>query len=133
MRVMSFGLGDGCDSSLITSIAEAGKGTATIVNDNSSTLNGDIIRALGKAMEPMLCDTSFGFHGEMSALQDYGRNALITSMKVMPVEEFDRITFRFKARDAETGQQLDLNFTKADFKIIEGDMGASLLKLAIFK
>ena len=51
------------------------------------------MRALGTAMEPMLVDTKFGFNGQMSMLEDYKRNALITAMKVMPAEQLEEIRF----------------------------------------
>lgn len=91
---MSFGLGD-CDEDLVMKIAYAGRGTHTIAKDKSNTLNGDVVRALGSAMEPMLCDTQFGFNGQMSDQMDYKRNYLITAMKLMPVEQLEEIKFQF--------------------------------------
>lgn len=54
MRVFTFGLGSDCDKYLVTNVARAGRGTYTIVNDGASDLNGQVIRALSKAMEPSL-------------------------------------------------------------------------------
>lgn len=46
VRVFSFGLGDGCDKSLVENSARAGRGTSTILMDNDPSLNGLVIKAL---------------------------------------------------------------------------------------
>ena len=54
MRVFTFGLGSGCDVDLVRQMAEAGRGTCSIVKDGAADLNGQVIRALQNAMEPSL-------------------------------------------------------------------------------
>lgn len=45
-RVFTFGLGSGCDKSLITKVAQAGRGSYTFVRDGGEDLNGQVVRAL---------------------------------------------------------------------------------------
>lgn len=45
-RVYSFGLGSGCDRTLVRDVARMGRGTSTIVEDNAHNLNGLVIQAL---------------------------------------------------------------------------------------
>ena len=130
---MSFGLGRDCDADLVKKIAEAGNGTHTLTDDRSTTLNGDVIRALGFAMQPTLYDAQFGFNGEMSAIQNYGRNNLIAVTKVIPVEQLEDVRFEFRAVDSESGKELDMRFGRGDFRQVDGEEGESLVKLGIFK
>ena len=73
-RVFSFGLGEGCDTYLVTNVARAGRGTSTLVKDNDPNLNGLVVRALASAMEPSLCDTQYGFNGQLSQPEELYRN-----------------------------------------------------------
>ena len=117
IRVFSFGLGSGCDTNLVTSVARAGRGTYTLVRDNDPNLNGLVIRALQNAMEPSLFDTSYGFGPElMSAPEEIYRNTLIFATKLMSREEFSALEFFFKTKSEDTREALDLHFTRADFQ-----------------
>ena len=42
-RVYSFGLGSGCDRTMVHDVARMGRGTSTIVEDNAPNLNGLVI------------------------------------------------------------------------------------------
>ena len=46
VRVFTFGLGSGCDVDLVRRTAQAGRGSCSLVEDNSYDLNGQVIRAL---------------------------------------------------------------------------------------
>ena len=46
IRVFTFGLGSGCDVDLVRRTAQAGRGSCSLVKDNSFDLNGLVIRAL---------------------------------------------------------------------------------------
>lgn len=93
VRVFSFGLGSGCDKNLVKKVAQAGRGTHTIVQDGDPNLNGLVIRALSNAMEPSLCDTKFGFNGELCNGEEMYRNSLLFASKIMTTNEFEEMRF----------------------------------------
>ena len=98
IRVFTFGLGQGCDRDLVTKVAQAGRGTHTIVEDGSADLNGKVIRALGNAIEPSLKGVKFGWNGTpLSNEKEVFRNTLISSTKLCSAEEFESISFFFKS------------------------------------
>ena len=53
-RIHTFGVGDNCDKKMVTDIANAGRGSCSIIRDNSSVLNSHVIEALNNAYEPSL-------------------------------------------------------------------------------
>lgn len=61
IRVFSFGLGSGCDEHLVKMMAQAGRGTSTIVKDGGDELRGSVIRALSNAMKPSLNGVKYGW------------------------------------------------------------------------
>mmetsp|Transcript_46453 Transcript_46453/g.61536 ORF Transcript_46453/g.61536 Transcript_46453/m.61536 type:complete len:162 (-) Transcript_46453:1061-1546(-) len=129
-RVYSFGLGSGCDRNLVTKVAQAGRGTSTIVKDNDPNLNGLVIKALSAAMEPSLQDVEYGFNGTLSSPEELYRNIMVSESALMSQEEFDKLTFDFKAKASEHKEALDLKFTKADFRRVEGKAAKDLFKIA---
>ena len=133
MRVFSFGLGNGCDTHLVTQVARAGRGSYTIVKDKDPQLNGLVIRALASAMEPSLCNTRFGFNGELCEPQELYRNSLVLASKLMSQDEFTNLKFSFKTKAEDTHEALDLEFSKADFQQVQGEAAAqNLFKMAVF-
>ena len=64
-RVYSFGLGSGCDKTLVHDVARMGRGTSTIVEDDAPNLNGLVVQALKNAMQPSLGDVEFGYNGAL--------------------------------------------------------------------
>lgn len=89
VRVFSFGIGSGCDVNLVTNSARAGRGTYTLVKDGDPNLNGLVIRALGSAMEPSLCETVYGFNGALSQAEEIYRNSVIFDTTLMTNEAFE--------------------------------------------
>lgn len=65
------------------------------MKDGDSNLNGLVVRALSNAMEPSLCDTKYGFNGEMSEGEEMFRNSLVVSTKLMSEQEFSQLSFKF--------------------------------------
>ena len=130
IRVFSFGLGSGCDASLVGRAAAAGRGFSTIVEDNATNLNGLVIRALSAAMEPSLRGAQHGFNGAYSPGTELYRNRLVCDAALMNQEAFANLTFGFKAQPSEAGEGMDLTFGKADFRKVEGPAAADLLKIA---
>ena len=62
IRTHTFGIGTGCDEYMVKETAKAGRGSYSLVKDNSSELNAKVINALSKAFEPSLkgCELRFG-------------------------------------------------------------------------
>ena len=96
--MFTFGLGAGCDRNLVAKMAEAGRGTHTIVEHGSADLNGQVIRALSYAMEPSLKGASYGWNGKSLKAEELFRNTLVSSTKLCSAAEFERLTFFFKAQ-----------------------------------
>ena len=131
--MFSFGLGEGCDRNLVTKVAEAGRGTSTIVRDNDPNLNGLVIRALSNAMEASLRDTSYGFNGNSTVKEsEVYRNTLIYDSRLMSAAEFDALKFNFKATEEQTKETLDLTFSKDDFREVTGQAAQMLFKMAVY-
>lgn len=66
MRVHTFGIGSGCDRTLVKETALAGRGSASFAGDGSSDLRGLVIKALKNASQPSLkeCVLSWGNDAE---------------------------------------------------------------------
>ena len=62
IRTHTFGIGSGCDKKMVIDVAKAGRGSQSLVLDNSSELNSKVISALANAFEPSLkgCKLIFG-------------------------------------------------------------------------
>ena len=54
IRTHTFGIGHRCDERLVIDVANAGRGSHSIVLDNSKELNSKVILALARAFEPSL-------------------------------------------------------------------------------
>jgi len=133
MRVFSFGLGNGCDTHLVTQVARAGRGTYTIVKDKDPQLNGLVIRALASAMEPSLSNSRYGFNGQLCEPEELYRNSLVLASKLMTREEFTNPKFSFLTKAEDTQEALNLEFSKADFQQVQGETAAqNLFKFVAF-
>ena len=87
----------------MTKVALAGRGTHTIVKDGGADLNGQVIRALGNAIEPSLKGAQYGWNGTPISNEEVFRNTLISSTKLCSAAEFESISFFFKTEwDLET-------------------------------
>ena len=93
IRVFTFGLGHDCDKQMVKDVAAAGRGTSTLVGDNDPNLNGLVIKALSNAMEPSLCDTQYGFNGNISDAKEVFRNTLIMDSRILSQNEFNELKF----------------------------------------
>lgn len=116
-------------------MAQAGRGTHTIAEDNSAELNGQVIRALSHSMEPSLKNATYGWNGKpLSQQADIFRSTLISSTKFCDASEFESLRFFFKSQaESATGQPIDLTFSKVDFRKVENATTAEgLFKLAVY-
>ena len=134
-RVFSFGLGAGCDADLLTSVARAGRGTFTSLDEGSADLNDKVNQCLSNSMEPRLKGAQFGWSGENVNHKDIQYNTLVSLTRLCSRSEFESIQFFFRSEEdpAEQLEMIDLTFTKADFKRIEDEEAAQgLFKMAVF-
>ena len=62
IRIHTFGIGSGCDSEMVRKIANMGRGSCSLVDDDINNLNGLVVAALAQASEPSLkaCKIIFG-------------------------------------------------------------------------
>ena len=117
-RIHTFGIGSGCDKNLIKGVAKAGRGSHSLVSDTSSDLNGLVIRALRRAIEPSLKNCKLGWFGEYIDCGEVFRNQLCTFFKIIPKEKFESLKVYFRCEeDPITKGKINLQFNNADFKV----------------
>ena len=74
------------------------------------------------------------FLGDADKKEELFRNTLVNQCKLIEADQLDQVEFYFKTQpDPQTGEQIDLTFTRADFVEIEGDAAESLIKTAVNK
>ena len=85
-------------------------------------------------MEPSFQVTRCNFKGESYSGEELFRNTLVNKTKLIKTNELDGIEFYFETKpDPQTGEKIDLTFTKADFVELSGQAGESLIKRAAYK
>jgi len=130
LRVHTFGIGNGCDVEMVKKMAEAGRGSCSLVGDDVDNLNGLVVTALARASEPSLkgCTIKFGnFLNEK--LGEVFRSQLLTYCRIIPRAEFEDLTLHFTCeKDPVTGQPIDFKYTSAHFDKVEEGFG--LFKVA---
>ena len=109
-RVFSFGLGSGCDKHLVKQVAQAGRGSHTIVEDGCSELNGLVINALSNAMEPSLKDSQISWNGKVESKKELFRNTLLYSTHLTNELDFQRVSFAFVTSSADNKESINLDF-----------------------
>ena len=89
--VHTVGIGDGCDKKMLVNTAKEGRGSCSLIKDDESEsfLNGKIISALQKALEPALehCTLSWelngGLHLPKTELNTIFRNQLVHEIRIL--------------------------------------------------
>lgn len=74
IRIHTFGIGNGCDANMVERMAQKGRGSCSLVGDNSDNLNGLVITALKRASEPSLQGCSFAFGEQREEIGEMFRN-----------------------------------------------------------
>ena len=82
------------------------------------------------AMEPSLCDTKYGFNGELSEDTELFRNNLLADATIIDAALLDEIKFTFNTKEAESREALNLEFNRVDFTEVQGEAGEALFKMA---
>lgn len=130
IRTHTFGIGTGCDSHMVIKTANAGRGSHSLVMDNSSELNAKVINALAKAFEPSLKRCTIRFGSKTENLNEVFRNQKIFRSTIISKAEFNDFKFNFESElDPVTNASISLDFDSSSFKKIEN----SSLAKAIFK
>ena len=100
--MFSFGLGSGCDIDLLTSVARAGRGTFTRLDEGSADLNDKVNQTLSNAMEPSLKGAQYGWSSENVNHKVIYHNSLISLTKLCSKSEFESIQFFFRSEEDPT-------------------------------
>ena len=111
IRTHTFGIGSGCDKHMVTETAKAGRGSHSLVMDNSSELNAKVINALAKAFEPSLKGCAIKFGSKFESLNEVFRNQKIFRSAIISKAEFDDFKFNFESElDPVTNAPISLEF-----------------------
>ena len=98
-------------------MAKAGRGSHSLVSDNSSDLNGLVIKALSRAIEPSLKNCKLSWFGENIDCGEVFRNQLCTFFKIIPKEKFNSLKVDFSCEeDPITKDKINLQFTSENFE-----------------
>ena len=134
IRTFSFGVSNDADAWFVRTAADAGRGTATMVQDDDPNMSGKVVKALATSMEPSLRDVQYGFNESLCTPKELYRNTLVRSQKIIMESEFENIKFSLKAKPSGDGvaqEQIDLTFTKNDFVEVEANQADHIIKMAI--
>ena len=91
IRTHTFGIGQGCDEQMVIDVAKAGRGSHSLVLDNSNELNSKVILALARAFEPSLKGCKLVFGDKQEELNEVFRNQTIYRSALMSKKEFSKI------------------------------------------
>ena len=83
IRIYTFGIGSGCDVSMVQEIAKNGRGSCSLVEEQSEDLNAKVITSLMHAFEPSLQQCELEFAGEKILLGEVFRNQSLTRCKII--------------------------------------------------
>ena len=113
-KVFTFGIGNGCDEDLVKRVAEAGRGSYSIVGDNNpKDLKAKVVNALRKASDPALQKCSFNLGQERFYLGELYRNQAIRCCSIMSQANFDALSCNFKSEyDPKTKASLSQTWSK---------------------
>jgi len=138
VRVHSFGVGSGCDQILVNKMAEAGRGSSSFVYDNSSELNGLVVTALSKAMQPSLKNCTFTWTDSTQdektqvtpeQLNEVFRNQSVILTRMLTQAQADHLKVKFHSDyDPVTKMPIDLEFSAQEFTQVTGDDAIALFK-----
>lgn len=79
-------------------------------------MNGKVISALKKCLEPALEYCSISWGEEKKDLETVFRNQLVIETKLMSVQDFENLEVRFGClNDPSTGNPVNMIFSAVDF------------------
>ena len=129
----SFGVGSGCDQILVNEMAKAGRGSSSFVFNNSSELNGLIVTALSKAMQPSLKNCSFSWNNETKeTLNEVFRNQSVVLTRLFNKKEAEKLKVKFYSEfDPMTKKEINLEFGVQEFAQVTESEALALFKATV--
>ena len=113
---------------MVIKVAAAGRGSHSLVLDNSNQLNSKVISALANAFEPSLKGCKLIFGEKQEELNEVFRNQTIFRSAMMSTNQFQQMKFEFSSQlDPVTKEPIDLQFDKNDFRKVEDKSFAQAL------
>ena len=120
IRTHTFGIGQGCDEKMVIDVAKAGRGSHSIILDDSNQLNSKVITALARAFEPSLKGCKLIFGDSKEELNEVFRNQTLYRSALMTKAEFEKMRFEFSSQlDPVTNEPLSLMFDSSEFRRIQ--------------
>jgi hypothetical protein len=80
---------------MVKKVAENGRGSCSLVQDNDENLKGLVIAALANASEPSLKNCKFTFGNENTQMGEVFRSKLISRSAILSVKEFSNLKVAF--------------------------------------
>ena len=131
--VHTLGLSNAADADLLQKTADAGRGTFSLIEDYESgrVLNGKVISALKRCLEPALEKCSLTWGDEVVELNTVFRNQLVQDTRIFKQSDFDDLTVSFTCEnDPTTNQPINLEFNSGDFVQVSEQQSLNLFKIA---
>ena len=117
---------------MVVETAHSGRGSYSMVADNSNLLNGLVVKALANAFEPSLKGCTMLWNGQVEKLDEVFRNQSVMRTARISKQEFETFMFKFASKeDPITKQPINLECTANEFrKVGEGAASKALFKMA---
>ena len=113
---------------MVIKVAAAGRGSHSLILDDSNQLNTKVITALAQAFEPSLKGCKLTFGDKQEELNEVFRNQTLFRSALMSTKQFQQMKFEFSSQlDPVTKEPIDLQFDKNDFRKIEDKSYAQAL------
>eukprot|EP00347_Sterkiella_histriomuscorum_P003897 403362523 len=142
IRIHTIGIGRDCDVRLVQSVAKAGRGSCSLVPENSN-LKSIVIQALTRAQDPSYSNCKVNYSSSSIILannmnyifnpQESGyelfANEMFISVSLMSKQDFESLKLKITSDKHQTnGKQLEKLYEASDFKRM--DDGDELFKVA---
>lgn len=124
VRIHTFGIGNGCDADMVKQMANKGRGSCSLVGDADDNLNGLVVTALARAIEPSLADCKLVFGDKTENIGELFRNQLVTRTKIISRQKFEELKLTFTcSKDPITLQPINMSFESSHFDRVEEGFG----------
>ena len=133
--VHTLGMSIYADRDLLERTAHAGRGSFSLIEDqeSGSVMNGKVIAALKKSLEPALEYCSISWGEETKELDTVFRNQLVLETKLMSSTDFENLSLRFGClNDPSTGQPVNMIFDADDFSKVDSENENLAFKFAAY-